>query len=83
LRSPADLNTVSAFMEIRVPNIHEKYQEWRAKGVRFLTEPKDRGGEIRAHEMELSGMAPRRISRRTVSPRDRSFVVIEATRHVA
>jgi hypothetical protein len=49
-----------ALMEIRVSNIHRKYREWGARGVRSLTEPKDRGDEIRCfmrlpdgHRIEL------------------------------
>jgi lactoylglutathione lyase len=55
LAPPDDLSRVSAFMEIRVANIHQKYQEWAAKGAQFLTEPKDRGGEIRCFMRDPDG----------------------------
>jgi len=31
------------------------YEEWRAKGIEFLTEPKDHGREIRAYVRDPDG----------------------------
>ena len=46
---PADPDNVSAFMNIRVANIQNAYEEWSAKGATFLTPPIDRGAEIRCY----------------------------------
>lgn len=48
LSVPKDPNHTSAFLNIRVADIDRIYKEWTAKGVEFLTEPKDHGREIRA-----------------------------------
>src|SRR3954465_10273295 len=42
-------NTVSSFMNLRVANIHECYEQWSAKGAEFVTPPIDRGAEIRCY----------------------------------
>src|SRR5207244_213426 len=49
LETPRDPNRTSAFMNVRVADIAKCYEEWRAKGAEFLTEPKDHGREIRAY----------------------------------
>src|SRR5690348_16123020 len=49
LTTPADAGSSSGFLNVRVADIAKVYQEWSAKGVEFLTEPKDRGPEIRAY----------------------------------
>ena len=46
---PSDPNQVSSFMNIRVADIAACYQDWKAKGARFLTPPQDRGAEIRCY----------------------------------
>jgi len=46
---PADPNLVSAFLNIRVVDIAQVYEEWSAKGATFLTPPIDRGAEIRCY----------------------------------
>jgi catechol 2,3-dioxygenase-like lactoylglutathione lyase family enzyme len=46
---PADPNQVSAFLNIRVADIQQVYDEWSAKGATFLTPPIDRGPEIRCY----------------------------------
>jgi predicted enzyme related to lactoylglutathione lyase len=38
-----DPNHVDAFLNIRVADIQEVYQQWSAKGATFLTPPIDRG----------------------------------------
>jgi lactoylglutathione lyase len=55
LQPPADLNTVSSFMNIRVADVWACYKEWGSKGAEFLTEPKDRGGEIRCYMRDPDG----------------------------
>lgn len=39
LKTPADLNTVSSFLNLRVADIWDCYKQWRDKGAIFLTEP--------------------------------------------
>ena len=55
LATPADPNRSSAFLNVRVADIQKVYREWTAKGVKFLTEPKDRGAEIRAYIRDPDG----------------------------
>jgi catechol 2,3-dioxygenase-like lactoylglutathione lyase family enzyme len=52
---PADPNQVSAFMNIRVADIQQVYDEWSAKGATFLTPPIDRGREIRCYMRDPDG----------------------------
>jgi lactoylglutathione lyase len=52
---PADPNRTSAFLNIRVADIAAVYDEWRAAGATFLTEPKDHGQEIRAYMRDPDG----------------------------
>jgi len=55
LTTPPDPNRTSAFMNVRVADIHKAYAEWLAKGATFLTEPKDHGREIRAYIRDPDG----------------------------
>ena len=55
LTTPPDPNQTSAFLNIRVADIATVYDEWRSKGVEFLTEPKDHGREIRAYVRDPDG----------------------------
>jgi catechol 2,3-dioxygenase-like lactoylglutathione lyase family enzyme len=55
LEIPRDPNRTSAFLNIRVADIHQVYREWSAKGAQFLTEPKDHGQEIRAYIRDPDG----------------------------
>jgi catechol 2,3-dioxygenase-like lactoylglutathione lyase family enzyme len=55
LETPADPDRTSAFMNVRVADIAKVYEEWKAKGVHFLTEPKDHGREIRAYVRDPDG----------------------------
>ncbi len=52
---PTDPTRASAFLNIRVADIAQVYEQWRAAGATFLTEPKDRGGEIRAYMRDPDG----------------------------
>ena len=49
LETPSDPNLTSAFLNIRVADIQAVYDEWSGKGAQFLTEPQDRGAEIRCY----------------------------------
>jgi catechol 2,3-dioxygenase-like lactoylglutathione lyase family enzyme len=55
LTTPADPNTVSAFLNVRVADIAKVYREWSAKGAEFLTEPKEHPREIRAYVRDPDG----------------------------
>jgi catechol 2,3-dioxygenase-like lactoylglutathione lyase family enzyme len=55
LEAPADPNRVSAFLNIRVADIHACYEEWKSKGAKFLTPPQDRGAEIRCYMRDPDG----------------------------
>jgi catechol 2,3-dioxygenase-like lactoylglutathione lyase family enzyme len=53
--TPADPGRASGFINVRVADIAGVYQEWSAKGAKFLTEPKDHGREIRAYLRDPDG----------------------------
>jgi catechol 2,3-dioxygenase-like lactoylglutathione lyase family enzyme len=55
LEPPSDLSTVSSFLNIRVADIHARYDEWRAKGAQFLTPPLDRKAELRCYMRDPDG----------------------------
>jgi lactoylglutathione lyase len=55
LGTPADPARSSGFINVRVADIAKVYEEWSAKGAEFLTEPKDRGREIRAYVRDPDG----------------------------
>ncbi len=55
IASPADVDRVSSFLNIRVADIWSVYQEWSARGALFLTEPKDHGQEIRCYLRDPDG----------------------------
>ncbi|HEU0300878.1 MAG TPA: VOC family protein [Longimicrobium sp.] len=60
---PADTDTVSHELTIRVPDCWQAYEILRGRGARFLTPPLDRGGEVRCffrdpdgHLLEISAV---------------------------
>jgi catechol 2,3-dioxygenase-like lactoylglutathione lyase family enzyme len=55
LTTPQDPDHTSAFINIRVADIQKTYQDWAAKGAKFLTEPKDHGFEIRCYIRDPDG----------------------------
>ena len=55
LTTPSDPDRTSAFLNVRVADIHKAYAELSAKGAIFLTEPKDHGREIRAYIRDPDG----------------------------
>jgi catechol 2,3-dioxygenase-like lactoylglutathione lyase family enzyme len=55
LAVPSDLNTVSAFLNIRVADIQAVYNNLSARGATFLTSPIDRGAEIRCYLRDPDG----------------------------
>ena len=55
LETPSDPDHVSSFLNIRVADIAARYEEWSARGAKFLTAPIDRGGEIRCYMRDPDG----------------------------
>jgi catechol 2,3-dioxygenase-like lactoylglutathione lyase family enzyme len=55
LTAPEPDDPVSAFLNVRVADIAAFYGDARAKGAQFLTEPIDRGGEIRCYMRDPDG----------------------------
>ena len=55
LRPPQNPNEVSSFLNIRVADIWDSYNQWRSRGAEFLTEPKDHGVEIRCYMRDPDG----------------------------
>jgi catechol 2,3-dioxygenase-like lactoylglutathione lyase family enzyme len=55
LETPPDPDRVSSFLNIRVDDIHAKYEEWRALGAEFLTPPKQHAYEIRCYIRDPDG----------------------------
>jgi len=55
LTTPTDPNTVSAFLNIRVADIHRVHREWAARGAHFLTDPVQHPHEIRAYICDPDG----------------------------
>ncbi|HEX4012625.1 MAG TPA: VOC family protein [Candidatus Cybelea sp.] len=52
---PADPDTVSSFLNIRVADIHACYELWKSRGAAFLTEPIAKYGEIRCYIRDPDG----------------------------
>ena len=55
LEPPADPSRTSTFLNLRVADIEEVYEEWSARGAEFLTLPIDRGAEIRCYLRDPDG----------------------------
>ena len=55
LTTPEHPDTVSAFLNIRVADIHQAHDHWAARGAHFLTEPVDHPHEIRAYIRDPDG----------------------------
>jgi predicted enzyme related to lactoylglutathione lyase len=55
LSVPADPDSVSSFMNIRVADIHACYELWRKRGAEFITEPKEKYGETRCYIRDPDG----------------------------
>ncbi|MCL1868987.1 MAG: VOC family protein [Promicromonosporaceae bacterium] len=48
-------DTVSTFMNLRVADARACYEAWSALGAEFLTEPLDRGAEVRCYLRDPDG----------------------------
>ena len=55
LSVPADPDSVSSFMNIRVADIQACYKLWRSRGAEFITEPKPKYGETRCYIRDPDG----------------------------
>lgn len=55
LSPPSDASPVSAFLNIRVRDLAAAYERWRDLGAQWLTEPIDRGPELRAFLRDPDG----------------------------
>ena len=52
---PQSAHVLTSALNIRVADVQAVYHQWRARGAEFLTEPKDRGGEIRRYFRDPDG----------------------------
>ncbi|MBS3650582.1 VOC family protein [Pseudaminobacter sp. 19-2017] len=52
---PQSAHVLTSALNIRVADIQAVYREWKARGAEFLTEPKDRGSEIRCYMKDPDG----------------------------
>ena len=55
LAPPSDPNRVSAFLNLRVADIHALYEQWTSRGAEFLTPPLQRATEIRCYLRDPDG----------------------------
>jgi len=56
LEPPQSPNKVNSFLNLRVADIQSCYNEWKAKGAHFLTEPLDNNGrEMRCYMRDPDG----------------------------
>ena len=56
LEPPRDPTRVSSFLNLRVADIRSRYDEWKAKGAEFITEPLDNHGrETRCYMRDPDG----------------------------
>ena len=53
--SVPDPDRMSAFMNIRVADIHTCYELWKSRGAEFITEPKDKYGETLCYMRDPDG----------------------------
>src|SRR3974377_41060 len=55
LSAPANPDSVSSFMNIRVADIQACYKIWRGRGAEFIMEPKPKYGETRCYIRDPDG----------------------------
>jgi catechol 2,3-dioxygenase-like lactoylglutathione lyase family enzyme len=55
LETPPDPTRSSSFLNIRVADIAQVYEEWRSRGAEFITPPQDLGSEIRCYIRDPDG----------------------------
>lgn len=52
---PQSSHVLTSGLNIRVADVNAVYQEWKARGAEFLTEPKDHEREIRCYMRDPDG----------------------------
>jgi catechol 2,3-dioxygenase-like lactoylglutathione lyase family enzyme len=55
LETPPDPTRSSSFLNIRVADIHEVYEDWRSRGAAFITPPQQLATEIRCYIRDPDG----------------------------
>ena len=55
LETPRNPDRVSSFLNIRVADVQSLYEQWNARGAKFLTPPVNNGREIRAYIRDPDG----------------------------
>jgi catechol 2,3-dioxygenase-like lactoylglutathione lyase family enzyme len=55
LEPPRELDRASAFLNLRVADIHTLYSEWKVRGAEFLTPPVQHQTEIRCYLRDPDG----------------------------
>ena len=55
LETPPDLTRASAFLNLRVADVHALYELWSSRGAEFLTPPKQHETEIRCYIRDPDG----------------------------
>jgi predicted enzyme related to lactoylglutathione lyase len=55
LSVPAETDKVSSFLNICVADIRACYELWKSRGAEFITEPKEKYGEIRCYIRDPDG----------------------------
>jgi predicted enzyme related to lactoylglutathione lyase len=75
LSVPANPDSVSSFMNIRVADIQACYKLWRSRGAEFITEPKPKYGETRLQTMVRSRHYQRENPARPGNPASRRNAV--------
>jgi len=55
LETPPDPTRASSFLNIRVADVHQVYEDWRSRGATFITPPQDLGNEIRCYIRDPDG----------------------------
>jgi catechol 2,3-dioxygenase-like lactoylglutathione lyase family enzyme len=55
LETPPDLDRTSAFLNLRVADVHALYELWSGRGAEFLTPPKQHETEIRCYIRDPDG----------------------------
>ncbi len=53
--APQDGRTLTSTLNLRVADIHDIYERWRARGAEFLTLPKEHTAEIRCYLRDPDG----------------------------
>ena len=53
--APRDAHTLTSALNLRVADIYELYERWRARGAEFLTPPKEHPSEIRWYMRDPDG----------------------------